>query len=163
MIKMKQTLLTISIFVFVSAFSQKQLPNIKLTTLDGKSIEIQDKTSNDKITVLSFWATWCAPCINELDAISDVYEDWMEETNVELIAISTDDSRTQKRIKPLINGKGWEFNILIDKNQELKRALNISIIPHIIILKNNKILYRHTGYSPGYEEQLYEKIKQYSK
>jgi len=160
---MKQTLLTISIFVFVSAFSQKQLPNIKLTTLDGKSIEIQDKTSNDKITVLSFWATWCAPCINELDAISDVYEDWMEETNVELIAISTDDSRTQKRIKPLINGKGWEFNILIDKNQELKRALNISIIPHIIILKNNKILYRHTGYSPGYEEQLYEKIKQYSK
>jgi len=160
---MKQLLLTITIFSFISVFSQKQLPNIMLKTLDGKSVKIQDKTSKNKITVLSFWATWCAPCINELDEISDVYEDWTEETNVDFIAISIDDSRTQKRINPLINGKGWEFNILIDKNQELKRALNISIIPHIIILKNNKILYRHTGYSPGFEEQLYEKIKQYSK
>jgi len=160
---MKQLLLTITIFSFISVFSQKQLPNIMLKTLDGKSVKIQDKTSKNKITVLSFWATWCAPCINELDEISDVYEDWTEETNVDFIAISIDDPRTQKRINPLINGKGWEFNILIDKNQELKRALNISIIPHIIILKNNKILYRHTGYSPGFEEQLYEKIKQYSK
>jgi len=160
---MKQLLLTITIFSFISVFSQKQLPNIMLKTLDGKSVKIQDKTSKNKITVLSFWATWCAPCINELDEISDVYEDWTKETNVDFIAISIDDSRTQKRINPLINGKGWEFNILIDKNQELKRALNISIIPHIIILKNNKILYRHTGYSPGFEEQLYEKIKQYSK
>lgn len=160
---MKQLLLTITIFSFISVFSQKQLPNIMLKTLDGKSVKIQDKTSKNKITVLSFWATWCAPCINELDEISDVYEDWTEETNVDFIAISIDDPRTQKRINPLINGKGWEFNILIDKNQELKRALNISIIPHIIILKNNKILYRHSGYSPGFEEQLYEKIKQYSK
>ena len=160
---MKQLLLTITIFSFISVFSQKQLPNIMLKTLDGKSVKIQDKTSKNKITVLSFWATWCAPCINELDEISDVYEDWTKETNVDFIAISIDDPRTQKRINPLINGKGWEFNILIDKNQELKRALNISIIPHIIILKNNKILYRHTGYSPGFEEQLYEKIKQYSK
>ena len=115
------------------------------------------------MTVLVFWATWCVPCINELDAISDVYEDWQEETSVDLIAISTDDSRTQKRIKPMINGKGWEYQILLDKNQELKRALNITLIPHVVVLKGNEIVYRHTGFAPGAEDELYEMIKKHSK
>ncbi len=160
---MKYTLLIIGILFFTNSFAQKEIPNINLTTLNGKTVKIQDEIPNNKITILSFWATWCVPCINELDAISDVYEDWQDETNVEIIAISIDDSRTQKRIKPLINGKGWEYKILIDKNQELKRALNISVVPHIIILKGNKILYRHTGYSPGAEDELFEKIKKYTK
>jgi len=143
--------------------SQTKLPNVNLTTLNGKTVSIDSQISKDKITVLAFWATWCVPCINELDAISDVYSDWQDEIDLEIIAISTDDSRTQKRIKPLINGKGWDYLILLDKNQELKRALNISLIPHVIVLEGNKILYRNTGYSPGAEDELFEIIKKYSK
>ena len=111
-------------------FSQKTIPNISITNYEGVSVKIQDELTDEKITILSFWATWCVPCINELDAISDVYDEWQEDLNIELVAISTDDSRTQKRIKPMVNGKGWEYKILLDKNQELKRALNISAIPH---------------------------------
>lgn len=160
---MKQISLLLFLFIYIIGFSQKSIPNVSLTTLEGKLVKIQDKISKDKITVLNFWATWCVPCINELDAISDVYEDWKDETNMEIIAISIDDSRTQRRIKPLINGKDWEYEVLVDKNQELKRALNISIIPHVIILKGNKIVYRHTGYSPGSEDELYEVILKQAK
>ena len=145
-----------------TAFSQTTIPNTNLTTLDGKSVKIQDEISKDKITILSFWASWCVPCINELDAISEVYEDWQEDFNMELIAISTDDARTQKRIRPMVNGKGWPYKILLDKNQELKRALNISTIPQIIILKDSKIIYIHSGYSPGVEDEFYEIIKENS-
>ena len=144
------------------SFSQKKIPNTNVSNLQGRTIKIQTEISKDKITVLNFWATWCVPCINELDAISDVYDDWKEETNVEIIALSIDDSRTQRRIRPLVSGKGWEYKILIDKNQELKRALNISVVPHIIILKGNKILYRYSGYSPGSEDKLFEIIKKNS-
>jgi len=156
------------VFLFLVAFwatcfSQKNIPNINVNTLKGKSVSIESQLSKDKVTVLAFWATWCVPCINELDAISDVYEDWQEETSVEIIAMSTDDSRTQKRIKPMINGKGWDYQILLDKNQELKRALNITLIPHVVVLKGNEIVYRHTGYAPGAEEELYEIIKKHSK
>ncbi|MGB0879615.1 MAG: TlpA family protein disulfide reductase [Polaribacter sp.] len=159
---MKKIVLVCILISGMSCFSQKTIPNINVTTLNGKSVSIENEISKDKITVLSFWATWCVPCINELDAISDVYEEWQDESNVEIIAISTDDSRTQKRIKPLINGKDWDYKVLLDKNQELKRALNISLIPHVIVLKGTKILYRHTGYSPGAEDELYEIIKKHS-
>jgi|TARA_B110000902_G_scaffold59102_2_gene69280 thiol-disulfide isomerase/thioredoxin len=160
---MKKIIFISFLLVSTTCFSQKIIPNINLTTLKGKSVSLESQLSNDKITVLAFWATWCVPCINELDAISDVYEDWKEETSVDIIAIATDDSRTQKRIKPMVNGKGWEYQILLDKNQELKRALNITLIPHVIVLKGNEILYRHTGYAPGAEDELYDIIKKHSK
>lgn len=160
---MKKIVLLFLVALTSTCFSQKNIPNIKITTLKGKSVSIKSQLSKDKVTVLAFWATWCVPCINELDAISDVYEDWQEETGVAIIAMSTDDSRTQKRIKPMINGKGWDYQILLDKNQELKRALNITLIPHVVVLKGNEIVFRHTGYAPGAEDELYEVIKKHSK
>ena len=154
--------LLVCFLFYNTAFSQTTIPNTNLTTLDGKSVKIQDEISKEKITILSFWASWCVPCINELDAISEVYEDWQEDFNMELIAISTDDARTQKRIRPMVNGKGWPYKILLDKNQELKRALNISTLPQIIILKDSKIIYIHSGYSPGVEDEFYDIIKENS-
>ena len=154
----------ITIFLLFSSnfiFSQKTIPNISITNYEGVSVKIQDELTDEKITILSFWATWCVPCINELDAISDVYDEWQEDLNIELVAISTDDSRTQKRIKPMVNGKGWEYKILLDKNQELKRALNISAIPHTLVLKGNEIIFRRSGYSAGVEDELYEYIKEF--
>lgn len=160
---MKHLLLCMYLLFFIKSYGQKTIPNIQLSTLDGKFVKVQNEISEDQITVISFWATWCAPCINELDEINDVYDDWKEETGVEVIAISTDDSRTQKRIKPMVNGKGWEYKILLDTNQSLKRALNISTIPHVIILKGHQIIYQRSGYTLGAEEELYEVVQKNSK
>ena len=52
--------------------SQTKLPNVNLTTLNGKTVSIDSQISKDKITVLAFWATWCVPCINVLDAIKKI-------------------------------------------------------------------------------------------
>ena len=136
-------------------------PAAVLKTLDGETIDLS-KLYGKKPVYLKFWATWCVPCIKELDAISDLYQDWIEETGVSLIAVSVDDSRTVKRVKSLINGKGWEYDILLDTNNDLKRALGASSIPLTIVVKDNKIVYRHSGYSPGAEYELYEKVKEYT-
>lgn len=158
-----KNLLIAFLCVFAWNINAQDLPDIKLKSLEGKTVSTAEFSKSDNVKVLSFWATWCVPCINELDAISDVYEEWQDETNVEIIAISTDDSRTKKRVKPLVNGKGWEYQILLDSNQELKRALNITTLPHVVVIKNGKIVYRHSGYTPGGEDDLLEIIKEHSK
>lgn len=152
----------ITLILFVYSIQAQQIPKTSLKDINGKTIDIQELTNSDNVKVLSFWATWCVPCINELDAISEIYEDWQDETKVEIIAISTDDARTKKRVKPLVNGKGWEYQILMDDNQELKRALNISTLPHVILIKNGEIVYRHSGYTPGSEDELFEVIQKFS-
>lgn len=145
-----------------AAFSQNELPNIDLKTMDGKTFNSQELAKESKVTVVSLWATWCVPCLKELDAISEIYQDWQDETNVELFAISVDDSRTVKRVKPLISGKGWDYTILLDTNNDFKRALGAATVPLTLLVKDNKIVYRHSGYSPGSEYELYEKIKEFS-
>lgn len=141
-------------------FSQNNLPDLNLSDLEGKKVSLKnDFSEKDKLYVFSFWATWCAPCINELDEMNDVQEEWKKDLNFEVIAVSTDDSRTQKRVKPLINGKGWEYKILLDTNQDFKRALSIVNIPYTIVVKNNQIVHIQNGYVPGSEEELYKKLK----
>lgn len=161
--KMKNCFVFLLIFVSIHSISQTELPNIDLTTLDGKTISSVQATTQDNVVVVSLWATWCVPCLKELDAISGLYEEWQEETDVELIAVSVDDSRTVKRVKPLINGKGWDYTILLDKNNDFKRALGAATVPLTLLIKDNQIVYRHSGYTAGAEFELYEKIKEYSK
>lgn len=159
---MKKTLYLLTFLIGFAVSAQEKVPNVYLETMDGERMNIQTLTDTDHVTVLSFWATWCMPCLRELEAIDEVYATWQEETGVELIAISTDDARTQKRVRPLVNGKDWDYTVLLDTNQDLKRGFNISNIPHTIVVKNNEVVYRHSGYVPGAEDELYEIIKEHS-
>ncbi len=141
-------------------WAQKQLPNVDVDGLDGISYNLKtDFSEEDKIYVFAFWATWCAPCIQELDAIHAKYKQWQSELNFEVVAISVDDSRTQRRVKPFLNGKQWNYNVLLDTNQDIKRKLSIVNVPYTIVVKNNKIEYISNGYAQGAEDELFEKLK----
>ena len=147
-------------FIGFNLNAQTNLPDVSISNLEGKKISLKtDFSEKDKLYVYSFWATWCTPCINELDEINDLQKTWKKEVNFDVIAVSIDDSRTQKRVKPLTNGKEWEFIILLDSNQDLKRALTIVNVPYTIVVKNNMIVHVQNGYVPGNELELFEKLK----
>lgn len=156
---MKKYVLFIFLFFCVLGWSQKKLPNVSLKNSEGSSVSTTNNfNEKDKLYVFSFWATWCAPCIQELDAINDVYEEWKTKVNVQIIAVSVDDSRTTKRVKPLANGKAWEYEVLLDTNQDFKRSLGIANVPYLIIVKNGEIVFTQNGHAPGSESQLLEEL-----
>jgi peroxiredoxin len=152
------TLLVLLVF-FVGSAQQKELPNVQLKNLDGKMVNLADYNDAEKPIIISFWATWCGPCLKELSAIKDLYQDWQEETGVELVAVSIDDAKTVKRVRPLVNGKGWDYEVLLDENHELKRAMNVINVPFTALLYKGKIVYKHTSYTPGVEKELYKQVK----
>ncbi len=147
-------------FISITVFAQKKLPKVELKNLEGQVIDVSSLENEGKPMVISFWATWCKPCAKELDAIMEVYEEWQEETGVEIYAVSIDDSRAVRRVGPYANGKGWEYNILLDTNGELKRALNVGAIPHTFLIDGEgSIVWQHTSYQEGDEEELFEEIE----
>ena len=147
-------------FVLLSfvGYAQK-LPNVTLKDLDGKSVNMSKYNNSDKPIIVSFWATWCGPCIKELTAISEVYASWQKETGVELVAVSIDDSRTKARVKPQVKGKSWKYTVVLDENQELKRALNVGNVPYTMVLYKGKVVYSHSSYTPGIENEIYKQVK----
>ena len=165
-IKMKKTtLLLISLLCLnIAAFSQiKTLPSVDLKTLEGANFNIQEINNDSSPIIISFWATWCKPCKKELNNIAEIYEDWQEKTNVKLIAISIDDSRSMSKVAPYVNASDWDYEVYLDPNGDLKRAMGVSTVPHTFVLNGAKeIVWDHKGYVDGDEEELYEQIKKAS-
>ena len=159
---MKKFIYLMFFLASATMLAQNEFPSINVSTLEGQTINTNQLSTENKVTIISLWATWCVPCLKELDAINEVYYDWQDETGVELIAISVDDSRTINRVRPMVNGKNWEYQILLDTNNDLKRALGASTVPLTLLVQNNKIVHRHSGYTPGAEFELYEKILELS-
>jgi len=151
-------------FASNSMFGQRTLPDIDVRTLEGQSKSIKAHGENEKITFVTFWATWCVPCRRELDAIADLYPDWQEEFGMEVVAISIDDTRGMARVRPMVEQNGWDFIIYTDTNQDLKQALNFQTIPQSFLVdKKGNIVYSHTGYSPGDEIEIEEKMRELMK
>ena len=164
---MKKLILTIAvigIFTTLSLSQNRTLPSVEVKTLYGETINIQKIENSGKPIIISLWATWCKPCKKELNAIAEVYEDWQEETGVKLIAISIDDTRSMSKVMPYVNASDWDYEVYLDPNGDLKRAMGISSVPHTFLLNGkNEIVWQHKGYVDGDEDELLEQIKKIAK
>ncbi len=161
----KFIILTIAFFIGFAVFSQeettkKELPSINIKTLDGQTFNTQDIYNDGKPILISFWALWCKPCKKEMDAYNENYDDWQEETGVKIYAVSIDDARSTAKVLPFVSGKAWEMEVLLDPNGDFKRAMNVNMIPHTFLLDGNgNIVYQHTSYYEGLEDEIYEMVR----
>ena len=152
--------LTFFLFLSIVTFAQEKLPNVVLKDIDGNAVNLSEIKNDGKPYVINFWATWCAPCKRELNTISDLYEDWQKETGVKIYAISIDDQRTVDKVKPYVSAQGWEYEVLLDTNGDLKRALGVNNVPFTFLVDGKgNIVWKHNNYNPGDENELFEKIK----
>lgn len=146
----------------LSAFTtdvSKKIPSVKLTTVDGETVNTGELENNGKPIIISFWATWCSPCKRELNTIAEVFDDWVDETGVKLVAVSVDDQRTKSRVKTYINGVSWDYDVLLDPNGDFKRAMGVNNVPHTFLVDGEgNIVWSHNNYAPGDEEELFEEL-----
>ncbi|NNF01773.1 MAG: TlpA family protein disulfide reductase [Bacteroidia bacterium] len=160
----KNILLLVSLlfctYSFAQELSKKTLATTDIKTLDMQTISSDELGNDGNPFIVSFWATWCKPCIKELNTIAEVYEDWQEETGVKLIAISIDDSRSMSKVKPFVNGNDWDFEVYLDPNSDFRRAMSVNMVPHTFLFNGNReMVDQHTSFSPGDEDELFEKVK----
>ena len=138
--------------------SAQTLPDVKVENAQGKEIRVRSLLTG-KPLIISYWSIACKPCIQELNAINDAIEEWREEADFEVIAVSVDDVRMQANAKAKAASLGWDFTCVYDTNQELKRTMNVSLTPQSFIVDaDGNIVFSHSGYTPGSEELLFDKI-----
>tara|TARA_B110000503_G_C7165149_1_gene421503 strand:+ start:188 stop:703 length:516 start_codon:yes stop_codon:yes gene_type:complete len=161
--KLTKYLLFVTSFAFSFysvAQSNNKIPSAEVKKLDGTTFNTGNIENDGKPIIINFWATWCSPCKRELNNIAEMYDDWVEETGVKLVAISIDDTRNMAKVAPYVNGKGWEYDVYIDPNGDFKRALGVNNVPHTFLVDGNgKIVWQHNSYSEGDEYELIKLVE----
>ncbi|MCS7053067.1 MAG: TlpA family protein disulfide reductase [Ignavibacterium sp.] len=151
-------------FIFINQLNSqtdelkgKQALNFKLESIDGNQVELSKLYGKGPI-LLSFWATWCKPCIEEMVELNKIYEEFKDK-GFNLLAISTDNEKTIAKVKPFIKSRGYNFTVLLDKNSEVARKYYAQQIPYSVLLdKDGRIIQTHLGYMKGDEKKLRELI-----
>lgn len=137
----------------------RKLPNARVKNLKGELVETGKFENGGKPMIISFWATWCKPCLSELIAMNELYEKWQEETGVKIIGVSVDDTRSSKKVAPFVKGRGWKFDVYLDENKDFQRALNVNNPPHTFLINAvGEIVFEHTGYASGDEKLLHDEL-----
>ena len=140
--------------------AKTDFPPCVIKDLQGQDVDLKKFTHQGKVTIISFWATWCSPCKKELENMTDLLDDWGKKYNVQLVAISIDDTRNLMKVKPYVDGKKWKFTVLSDVNSETRRVLNYPSVPYTLVIdKDGKIVYKHIGYQEGDEFVLEDQLK----
>ena len=140
--------------------AQAQLPAMTLKTIDGAAVQTDTLSNEGKPFIIDFFATWCKPCNRELSAIAEVYEEWQEETGVKIFAVSIDQAQNINKVKPLVDQNEWEYDVLLDPNSELLKALGGQMIPFVVVCDGTgKVVSKHSGYTDGAENELIEEVR----
>ena len=154
-------LILIAAFALSLSSVQAQLPAITLKTMNGVEVRTDTLSNDGKPFIIDFFATWCKPCHRELDAISEVYEEWQEETGVKMFAVSIDQAQNINKVKPLVSNHNWEYDVLLDPNSDFLRAVGGQMIPYTLIVDaQGKVVYKHSGYTDGAETEIIEKVRE---
>ncbi|MCD6064406.1 MAG: disulfide oxidoreductase related to ResA [Flavipsychrobacter sp.] len=142
-----------------------ELPNTTIKDLNSnKKIAFNEAIEKNKVTMVSFWATWCVPCKKEIKNVREKMPTWKAETDFNFVTVSIDESRAEGLVRSYAKSQGWDFPYYIDPNSDLKRSLNFQTVPFTMVIdKNGKVAYMHSGYEEGSEDEVYSKIKELSK
>lgn len=115
----------------------KEAPDFALTDLNEKPIRLSDYRG--KVVFLNFWATWCAPCREEMPSMEVLYRNF-EKDGLVILAVSIDRVTTTKDIPPFVKGMNLTFPVLVDSWGKTDKPYKRMGVPETFIIDQQGVI-----------------------
>ena len=159
---MKKIILT-AVFLIIANFSLKaqSYTDFTLTDINGDEVTLSKLLEKGPV-LISFWATWCEPCKEEMRMINSIYEKY-KDRGFTLLAVNEDNQKSIAKVKSFIESKDYKFPVLLDPDKKVYEAYwgnsDLQLPFSVLINRNKEIAAKHSGFLPGDELKVEEEIK----
>jgi peroxiredoxin len=120
----------------------KLAANFNLKDLKGDEISLA--SLRGKVVFLNIWATWCAPCREEMPSIESLYNDFKANKDFVVLAVSQDTDGTV--VRPFVQQNHLQFKVLLDPRNEVGEHYDVNGIPETFIIgRDGRIVAHHIG------------------
>ncbi len=131
--------------------------NFTIRDLSGRYVRLSD--FKDKLVYMSFWATWCKPCISELKHLRKLYKRYKSKGFV-VLAVSIDGPETRAKVKSAVKRYKLTFPVVVDIASRLVKLYNPKrTLPFSVMIKGNKILKTRATFQVSDVPQIEKEIK----
>lgn len=135
------------------------LPDFSLETIEGERFTLSEHVGRN-VVVMSFWATWCQPCLAELPHLDALYQA-EKDNGLVIVALAMDEPSTVAEVAPMARRLGLTMPVVLDSQQRAVTLYNQSRdAPRTVVIdKKGRIVHSTAGYNPGDEEALAEEVR----
>ncbi len=121
----------------------QEAPGFTLKNLAGKSVSLKD-FRGEKVVVLDFWASWCAPCLRAIPELNRIRKDY-DEKDVQVLGVNV-----RERPAAVLSVKKKymvKYPILLDLNGSVAKEYRVRGIPNLILVDKDGVV-QYNGHSP---------------
>lgn len=103
--------------------------DFRLTDLTGKEVSLENYKG--KILIMNFWATWCVPCIGELELMKTAYKNYANNSEIAFAFVNTDAEK--EKVPVAVKKRGYEFPIFY-ASKNIESDYKIESIPRLFVI-----------------------------
>ena len=134
----------------------KVAPNFQGEILGGKKTSLKENLKPNRALLLSFWASWCAPCIEELRLVTDKLKA-DPSMPLDVLTVNVDSSETAADVKPAIKMHKFTFPVILDPKHEIfGKYHDAQTLPFSVLISPKGNIEATFN---GYHEEMFAKVK----
>jgi peroxiredoxin len=131
-------------------------PDFTLRSSTGKNLKLSE--FRGQVVLINFWASWCAPCRQELPLLNHLYEQY-HKVGFTLLGVNIDDK--PETAQALAKQLGISFPVLFDADKQISHRYDVDAMPSTVLIdRGGKVRYLHRGYRSGYEAQYESQVRE---
>ena len=130
-------------------------PDFSLHAMSGPNMRLQDQRG--RVVMVNFWATWCAPCRQEMPQLNRLYQKYRSSGFV-LLGVNVDDDPS--KAAEVATKLGVTFPVLLDADKRVSKLYDLNTMPSTVVIdRDGKMRFLHRGYRAGTEAEYEQTIR----